>query len=113
MGKEIISLSIDNSDIEDILESCMILGYGDEIAYTEEYEVPYQVEILMSTRKGMSVPDVIEIRGLKQLKDVIDEEDSLPDFGLFDYTNEELDLDLKDKTIREIYKEIFEKIELI
>ncbi|WP_027640117.1 hypothetical protein [Clostridium cadaveris] len=110
MGKKVISLSVGESDIESILESCIILDSNDEIAYVDEYEVPYQVEILMSTRKGMNIPDVIEIKGLNQLYDVIDREDCLPDVGLLDYKEEELGLNLKDVTLRELYKEVLNKV---
>ena len=110
MGKKVISLSIDKSDIESILESCIILDSNDEIAYVDEYEVPYQVEVLMSTREGMTIPDVIEIKGLSQLYDVIDKEDCLPDVGLLDYKEEELGLNLKDVTLRELYKEVLKKV---
>lgn len=110
MGKKVISLSIDESDIESILESCIILELSDEIAYVDEFEVPYQVEILMSTRKGMIIPDVIEVKGLRQLYDVIDKEDCLPDVGLLDYEEKELGLNLKDVTLRELYKEVLKKV---
>ena len=110
MGKKVISLSIDESDIEGILESCIILESNDEIAYVDEYEVPYQVEILMSTRKGMNIPDVIEIKGLNQLYDVIDREDCLPDIGLLDYEEKELGINLKSLTLRELYKEVLKKV---
>ncbi|MBS5825094.1 MAG: hypothetical protein KID00_14810 [Clostridium argentinense] len=109
MGKKVVSLSIEESDIDGILESCIILHSSNEIAYTDEYEVPYQVEILMSTRKNMDIPDVIEIRGLQQLYSVIDNEDCLPDIGLLNYENEEIGLNLKDVTLRELYKEILDK----
>lgn len=110
MGKKVVSLSIDESDIENVLESCIILDYNNEIAYVDEYEVPYQVEILMSTRKGLKIPDVIEIKGLNQLHDVIDKKDCLPDVGLLDYEEKELGLNLKDVTLRELYKEVLNKI---
>ena len=110
MGKKIISLSIDKSDIENILESCIILDSNMEIVYVDEFEVPYQVEVLMSTREGMTIPDVIEIEGLSQLYDVIDKEDCLPDVGLLDYKEEELGLNLKDVTLRELYKEVLKKV---
>lgn len=110
MGKKVISLSIDESDIESILESCIILESNDEIAYVDEFEVPYQVEVFMSTRKGMIIPDVIEIKGLRQLYDVIDKVDCLPDVGLLDYEEKELGLSLKDVTLRELYKEVLKKV---
>lgn len=110
MGKKVISLSVGESDIENILESCIILNYSKEIAYVDEFEVPYQVEILTSTRKGESIPDVIEIRGLKQLYEVIDKEDCLPDVGLLDYEEKELGLNLKNVTLRELYKEVLNRV---
>lgn len=108
MGREIVSLSIDKDD--DILESCIILDCNNEISYTDEYEVPYQVEILISTRENESIPDVIEIKGLEQLYEVIENEDCLPDVGLLNYKDERLSLDLKDVTLRELYKEVLNKV---
>lgn len=79
MGKKVISLSIDESDIEGILESRIILKSTNEIAYTDEYEV-------------------------------IDNENCLPDIGKLDYKNKELGLDLKDVTLRELYKKVLDKV---
>lgn len=108
MGKKVISLSVDKED--NILESCIILNISEEIAYVDEFEVPYQVEILTSTRETESIPDVIEIKGLKQLYDVIDNEDCLPDVGLLDFEDKELGLTLRDVTLRELYKEVLKKV---
>ncbi|MGO5073865.1 hypothetical protein ACTQ4K_07950 [Clostridium sporogenes] len=110
MGKKVISLSIGESDIENIMESCIILNSSNDIAYTDEYEVPYEVEILISNRKGINIPDVIEIKGLKQLYEVIDNEDCLPNVGLLDYEEKELGLNLKNVTLRELYKEVLKKV---
>ncbi|MEG2412576.1 MAG: hypothetical protein RSA29_17135 [Clostridium sp.] len=112
MGKEIISLSIDESDIENVLESCIILDYNNETAYVDEFEVPYEYEfeVLTSTRKNKIVPDVIEIKGLNGLYKVIDKEDCLPDVGLLDYENKELGLNLTNVTLRELYKAILNKV---
>lgn len=108
MGKKVISLSVDKED--NILESCIILNISEEIAYVDEFEVSYQVEILTSTRETESIPDVIEIKGLKQLYDVIDNEDCLPDVGLLDFQDRELGLTLRDVTLRELYKEVLKKV---
>ena len=108
MGKKVISLSIDEKD--NILESCIILNVSEEIAYVDEFEVPYQVEILTSTRENQSIPDVIEIKGLKQLYDVINNEDCLPDVGLLDFEDKELGLILRDINLRELYKEVLKKV---
>lgn len=110
MGKKVVSLSVDESDISNVLESCIVLDYNNETAYVDEFEVPYQVEILTSTRDGMDIPDVVEIRGLKQLNEVIDNEDCLPDVGLLDYEEKELGLNFKDVTLRELYKEVLKKV---
>lgn len=108
MGNKVISLSVDKDD--DILESCIILNINEEIAYVDEFEVPYQVEILTSTRENQSIPDVIEIKGLKQLYDVINNEDCLPNVGLLDFEDKELGLTLRDVTLRELYKAVLKKI---
>lgn len=108
MGKKVISLSIGEED--NLIESCVMLNLSNEIAYVDEFEVPYQVEVLMSTRENESIPDVIEIRGLRQLYEVIDKEDCLPDVGLLDYKDEEVGLDLKNVTLRELYKVVLDKI---
>lgn len=68
------------------------------------------MEILTSTRETESIPDVIEIKGLKQLYDVIDNEDCLPDVGLLDFEDKELGLTLRDVTLRELYKEVLKKV---
>lgn len=110
MAKRILSLSIDKTEYPDILESCIILDSNNKRKYVDEYEVPYQVEILTSTRENEIIPDVIEIRGLKQLYEVIDKEDCLPDIGLLDYKNDELHIDVKDVTLRELYKLVLGKV---
>ena len=110
MAKRILSLSIEKTEYTDILESCVILDSNNKRKYVDEFEVPYQVEILTSTRKNELIPDVIEIRGLKQLYEVIDKEDCLPDVGLLDYKDDELGVDLKNVTLRELYKAVLEKI---
>lgn len=112
MAKRIIDLSIGECDIPDILESVIILDGNSEIKYVDEYEVPYEYEyeVFTSTRENESIPDVIEIKGLKGLNKVINNDDCLPDIGLLDYKDEELNLDLKGVTLRELYKEIFKKI---
>lgn len=109
MGKRVISLSIGESDIEGILESCIILDHSKEIAYVDEFEVPYNFEVLLSTRNNCNIPDVIEIKGLQQLQEVIEEKDCLPDVGLLDYSDDELGVSLKDVTLKELYKEILNK----
>lgn len=109
MGKQINSITFDYSYDNKILDSCITLEFNTERHYTDEYEVPYQVEILMSTGKGMNIPDVIEIKGLKELYDVIEKEDCLPDIGLLDYEEEELGLNIKDVTLRELYKEVLKR----
>lgn len=112
MAKKIISLSIDESEIPNILESCIILNFNTERKYVDEFEVPYEYEfeVLTSTRENEIIPDVIEIKGLRRLYKVIDKEDCLPEIGSFDYENEELDLNLKNVTLRELYKEILNKV---
>lgn len=110
MGKKVISLSMGESDIEGVLESCIILDCSKEIAYVDEFEVPYNFEVFLSTRNNCNIPDVIEIKGLQQLQKVIDEEDCLPDVGLLDYSDDELGINLKDVTLKELYKEVLNKV---
>lgn len=110
MGKKVVSLSVTESDAKGVLESCIILDFNKEIAYVDELDIPYNYEVLTSTRKDCSIPDVIEIKGLHQLQKAIDENDCLPDVGLLDYKDDELDIDLKDVTLRELYKEVLNKI---
>lgn len=110
MAKEVVSLSINESEIPGVLESSIIFNISKERAYTDEVEVPYDFEILTSTREKEKFPDVIEIKGLKQLKEVIDQADCLPDVGLLNYKDDELKLDLKDVTLRQLYKEVLKKV---
>ena len=81
MGREVISLSVD--DVNGITESCIVLQCSNEISYTEEYEVPYKIEILVNIRKNKSIPDTIEIIGLEELLKNINNKDCLLDVGLF------------------------------
>lgn len=110
MAKEVVSLSVDKSEIPGVLESCIILNSSKERAYVDEFEIPYDFEVFTSTRKKEKLPDVIEIKGLKQLNEVIDKDDCLPDVGLLDYRDDELNLDLKDVTLRQLYKEVLKKV---
>ena len=52
----------------------------------------------------------IEILDLKKVYKNIDKEECLPDVGLLDYKDDELALDLKDVTLRELYKEVLKKV---
>ena len=108
MGREVISLSVDN--VNGIKESCIVLQCSNEISYTEEYEVPYKIEILVNIRKNKSIPDTIEIIGLEELLKNINNKDCLPDVGLLNYKNNELELELENVTLRELYKSVLEKI---
>lgn len=110
MAKEVVSLSVNESEIPGVLESCIILNISKERSYTDEFEVPYDFEILTSTRKNEKFPDVIEIKGLKQLNEVIDQTDCLLDIGLLNYKDDELNLDLKEVTLRQLYKEVLKKV---
>ena len=52
----------------------------------------------------------IEILDLKKVYKNIDKEECLPDVGPLDYKDDELDLELKDVTLRELYKEVLKKV---
>lgn len=107
------SIVFNNAYHEDTIDSFIWINHNKEFHYVDEFDVPYPYTVLYNVREGESTPDAIEISNVEELCKVIDKEDCLPDIGLLDYKDDDLGLDLKDKTLREIYKAIFEKIGLI
>jgi hypothetical protein len=110
MGKQVDSVAFDHVYDENILDSCIIFNFNTERHYTDEFEVLYKYTVLTNTRKNETIPDSIEISDVRELKKVIDTKNCLPDVGLLDYKDEELGLDLKDVTLRELYKEVLNKV---
>ncbi|EPY2275254.1 hypothetical protein ACXAUS_004189 [Clostridium sporogenes] len=112
MGKKVKSLSVGESYIEGVLESCIIIDCDKSRRYVDEFEIPdeYEFEVFTSTKENTTIPDIIEINGLQGLSKVIDNEDCLPDVGLLDYEEKELGLNLKNVTLRELYKQVLKKV---
>ena len=109
MGKQVDNIVFDHVYHDDILDSCITFDFNSEIHYTDEFEVPYKYTVLTSTRKNEIIPDNIEISDVHELYKVIDKEDCLPDVGLLDYKDDDLGIDLKDVTLRELYKAVLDK----
>lgn len=109
MGKQVDSISFDHVYNDKILDSCITLDFNTQRKYVDEFEVPYRYTVLTSTRKNEKFPDSIEISDVKELYKNIDKEDCLPDVGLLDYKDDELGIDLKDVTLRELYKTILDE----
>ncbi len=110
MGKKIDNIVFDSVYDDKILDSCIILNFNNERHYTDEFEVPYKYTVLLNTRKKEIIPDSIEVSDINELYKNINKEDCLPDIGLLDYKDDNLGLDLKDVTLRELYKNVLEKV---
>lgn len=110
MGKQVDSIVFDHTLNENLLDSCITLNFNCERHYTDEFEVPYKYTVLTNTRKNQIIPDNIEISDVKELYKNIDKEDCLPDVGLLEYKDDELQLDLKDVTLKELYKAVLDKL---
>lgn len=110
MGRKVDSITFDHVYNEKTLDSCITLDFNLERKYVDEFEVPYKYTVLYSLRENEIIPDNIEISDVEELYKVIDKEDCLPDVGLLDYKDNELNLDLKDVTLRKLYKEVLKKI---
>lgn len=110
MGTRVAYLSIDESLSPGVKDSNICINFNTTRNYTDEFEVPYRYEVQTHTRKGETLPDAITIIGIEDLYEVIDNEDCLPDVGLLDYKDEDFKLDLKDVTLRELYKEVLNKL---
>ncbi|ATD55028.1 hypothetical protein [Clostridium chauvoei] len=110
MGRQVDNITFDYVCDNKILDSCITLNFNTERHYTDEYEVPYKYTVLTNTRKNEVLPDNIEISNVKELFNNIEEKNCLPDVGLLDYKDEELGLNLKNITLRELYKEVLKKI---
>lgn len=108
MGQKIIGIALQN-DIG-IFESTCLIKYDDVEIVTDEFETPYDYEVLMNMDEDNNSIQSIEINGVDRLFKVIDKEDCLPDIGLLNYKDDGLGLDLKDVTLRELYKNVLDKV---
>jgi len=108
MGQKIIGVSLQN-DIG-IFESTCLIKYDDVDIVTDEFETPYDYEVLLNLDEANNSIQSIEINGADRLLKVIDNEDCLPNVGLLDYKDDELNLDLKEVTLRELYKEVLNRV---
>ena len=109
MGKRIENIVISESDYPGILEALITIDFNKKIAFLDEFDVPYRYEVFTNTEEGREIPNSIEIIGLKELILNIDNENSLPDIGLLDYSDKSLNIDLENVSLREILKEVLNK----
>lgn len=110
MGQKIIGFSIDNS--VGYIEAACLLRYEDVEIETDLFETPYKNYEILINRDRLNPAEIqsIEVNGADKLLEVIENEDCLPDVGLLDYEDEELDVDVKDVTLREVYKIVLNKV---
>lgn len=108
MGKRIVAFSADDSI--GYLETCCLIKYENVSLVTDEFETPYNYEVLLNIAEDTDEIHSIEVNYAENLLNYIDKDDCLPDVGLLDYENEELKLDLKDVTLRELYKKILNQV---
>lgn len=103
MGKKVIGFRVESSFG---IEATCILERKSTVV--EEFKTPYkdfevQIDVDFETETMIYGVSVI---GADKLFNVIDKNDCLPDVGFLDYENKELDIKLKNVTLRELYKEI-------
>ena len=110
MGTKVIGFSIDDS--VGYLEAACLLRYEDVSIVTSLFEVPYKgYEVLINqNRLKPSEVHSIEVNGADKLLEVIENEDCLPNVGLLDYEDEELDVNVKNVTLRELYEIVLNKV---
>lgn len=108
MGKKIIGFSIENT-VGYYEANCLIERRSTVV---DEFDTPYEgIEVLVDLdSETEEIICGITVNGADRLLQFIENEDCLPDVGLLDYKEDELGLDLKDVTLRELYKEILKKI---
>lgn len=107
MAQIVKSLSLTELN-DEIISNCCII----EDCYnlmTDGYETP-EYEILLHYVGASDKLASIEILDLKKVFKNIDKEDCLPDVGLLDYKDDELGLNLKNVTLRELYKEVLKAL---
>ncbi|MCI6278058.1 MAG: hypothetical protein MR639_15275 [Clostridium sp.] len=107
MAKVVKSLSL-NEINDEIISKCCFINDCNNIT-TDGYETP-DYEVLLHYVGETDDLASIEILDLKKVYKNIDKEECLPDVGLLDYKDDELALNLKDVTLRELYKEVLKKV---
>lgn len=103
MGKRISNLTIEKDG--DITSSTIIVSYDKKGFVFDDYETNYNYDVLVGYDSNDDI-QCVEINNLNELSKVIDNEDCLPDIGLLDYTDDDLKLDFKDLSLRQLYNEI-------
>ncbi len=106
MAKVVESLSLNELD-DEIISKCCLRSDCDNLE-TDAYETP-EYEVLLHYVGASNELASIEILDLKKVYKNIDKEDCLPDIGLLNYKDDDLGLDLKDVTLRELYKNVLDK----
>jgi hypothetical protein len=103
MAQVVESLSLVELN-DEVISKCCLKTNCDNLQ-TDAYETP-EYEILLHYVGDSDELASVEILDLKKVYQNIDSEDCLPDIGLLDYKDDELKLDLKDVTLRELYKRV-------
>lgn len=107
MGKRVIGISIDNT--LGYLNLACLLKFNQLASETDEFETPYNYDVLITREIESNNIKCIEIQYAENLLKVIDKKDCLPDIGLLDYEDSELNLNLKDVSLKELIKKVLEK----
>ncbi|WP_194190810.1 hypothetical protein [Clostridium chrysemydis] len=108
MGKQIFGFSVEDS-VGYIEATCIIERKPNVL---DEFVTPYEgfevlIDVDEETEENIYA---VAVNGADKLLKVIDKEDCLPDVGLLDYENNDLKLNLKDVTLRQLYKEVLIKV---
>lgn len=108
MARKIVGFSVENS-VGYIEATCVIER---KPTVVDEFETPYEgFEVLIDVDEETEEKIYgVAVNGADKLLKVIDKEGCLPDVGLLDYENPKLELNLKNVTLKKLYKEILNKV---
>jgi len=107
MAKIVESLSLVEMN-DEIISKCCLNSNNDNLL-TDGYEA-HGYEILLHYIGETDEVASVEILDIKKVYKNINKEECLPDIGLLDYKDEGLGVDLKDVTLRELYKNVLDKV---
>ncbi|MEG1313070.1 MAG: hypothetical protein RSD40_02020 [Bacilli bacterium] len=102
MGRKVLGISL--TDDLGYLELTCTFNFNLNTSETEEFETPYNYDVLINREVSNDNIKSIEIQDAEELFKVIDNIDCLPDIGPLDYTDK--NLKLKNISLRDLLKEV-------
>jgi hypothetical protein len=108
MGKDIKKILI--SKYDEHITFHFLMEYKGGETETDEFDHPYKYEVLYNVDENTEEIESLTITGVENLIEVMDKDDCLPDIGLINCKDEELNIDIKNVTLKELLKEIFKNM---